>query len=59
MQNITSTDLHMQFKQETGEHFQWDSWNDKKYNSTSAYKVAYGNWIEEKYLELINKETHI
>ena len=61
MQRVTSTDLHLQFKMDSGEHFQWDSWDGddnnhtgSAYHATSAYKVKYAQWLEENYLNLLN-----
>lgn len=54
-----STDLHIQYKMETGESFQWDppkstyNHSGSGYHSTEGYCREYCKWIEEKYLELL------
>ena len=59
---MTSTDLHLQFKFETGKEFRYDLikknnnfWNHRGtgWNSEVGYTKDYALWLEEKLLEMI------
>jgi len=53
---MSNTDLHIQYKFETGEDFQFDSIHAKRegtgYHASNGYNREYSKWIEEKYLIL-------
>jgi hypothetical protein len=54
---MTSTDLHIKYKMETGEYFQWKTKSEPSdhsgtgYNSEKGYTRNYAKWLEEKFLE--------
>jgi len=53
---INTTDLHIQYKLETGKHFQFlAKGQSRSFHPTENYNREYAKWIEEKYLELLNK----
>jgi len=57
MQKITnSTDLHIQFKLDTGDshHFYTDI-NGSSFHSEDSYTWEYTQWLEEKHLEELKK----
>ena len=56
-QQINSTELHIQYFMETGDFFQWESsvYYSGKFTDERGYKYDYGKWLEEKYLDLLNK----
>ena len=53
-----STDLHVQYRMEEGKDFQWiyGSCYTGRYNSNIGYSREYAQWIEEKYLEILNNK---
>ena len=53
-----STDLHIKYKLETGEDFQWNS-DYSGYHSTEGYSREYCKWIEEQYVKLLNEKEQI
>ena len=57
MSKINSTDLHIQYKNETGQNFQYDPtrWDIRTYHSTEGYDRNYSKWVEEKLVEALNK----
>ena len=61
---ITTTDLHIQFKLETGEDFQYNprqaplDHSGTGYNSERGYTGNYAVWVEEQLLNK-NKDTEI
>lgn len=58
-QKNTPTDLHLQYKNETGEYFQYGNyWTIEEYNyhSNNGFSWDYVKWLEEKYLNLLNKQ---
>ncbi len=56
-QRVLSSDLHMRYKRETGEWYQYteNSMFSGHYNSTDGYSREYGEWLEEKLLEVLNQ----
>ena len=64
MKQKNSTDLHIQFTNETGLYFQWHPKNNPKnhsgtgYTSEAGYRREYAQWLEEKYLELLNNQIN-
>ena len=61
---INSTDLHIQYRMETGEFFQWSSGSrydhaGSGYHSTESYDRNYAKWLEEKLLEELQKKKDI
>lgn len=57
---INETDLHIKYKLDTGQNFQWIPKNNVPLNhsgttfhSTERYTGAYAKWLEEQYLELV------
>lgn len=53
---MNSTDLHIKFKLETGLYPHWkrkDS-EPQKYQKDFNYGTLYAEWLEKKYLELLN-----
>ena len=63
MSKINSTDLHVQYTLETGEHFQWErgrsdhNHSGSGYHATTGYDRNYAYWLEEKYLKSLERET--
>ena len=60
MKQKNSTDLHIHYRNETGQEFQWPygSHYTGNYHSTTGYSREYAQWIEEKYLELLNNQIN-
>jgi len=46
-----STDLHIQYKMETGEWHQWEERSTGEFHSQLWYSREYALWLEEKLLE--------
>jgi len=51
-----TTDLHLQYRMETGKWFQWDNskYNINAFHGDSGYTDEYTKWLEEKLLEKCN-----
>jgi len=66
MPKHTETNLHIQFKMETGDYFKYigniygsdDNHPGTGYHSTKGYRQIYTKWLEQKLLELLNKNTN-
>jgi len=54
-----STDLHIQYHMETGKWHEWEERYTGHFHSTENYSREYAKWLEEKYLEKIDKEEHL
>lgn len=52
MKSKNNTDLHIEFKLDTGNQHSWES----GFETTLKYKHGYAEWLEDKYLSLINKQ---
>lgn len=52
---MNSTDLHIQYHNETGEWHEWWSRATGQYHSMKNYSREYALWLEEKLLEEIEK----
>ena len=59
MKKTNTADLHLQYKMETGEWFQWDNskHNHHQLHGTGGYTREYAEWLEEKFLELLNEKV--
>jgi len=60
MQKPNSTDLHIRYKMETGEDFQWNpglrsDHGGSGYHSIEGYSRDYCKWVEDQFLELLEK----
>ena len=55
MKKINSTDLHIEYRMETGEWFQWDERSTGQFHSKEWYSREYALWLEEK---LLAKHKH-
>jgi hypothetical protein len=53
-----STDLHIQYKMETGEWHQWEERSTGQLHSQVWYSREYALWLEEKLLEKLQIEDH-
>ena len=51
---MNSTDLHIQYRMETGSWHEWHGRASDRFHSTENYSREYAKWIEERYLELVN-----
>ena len=64
MLKINQTDLHIKYTMETGDNFQFnpgfrDNHGGTSYHSTDSYSREYCKWVEEKYLEELQKKHDV
>ena len=57
--NKTSTDLHIEYKLDTGKEHQWPYGPQYtgKFRNTEGYSREYAKWLEEQLIELLNKNN--
>ena len=55
---INSTDLHIKYKMNTGQWYQWEGKNTNTFHSLESYSREYCKWIEEEHLQLLNETNN-
>ena len=61
MINTNTADLHLQYRMETGEWFQWDNskYNINAFHGEDGYTAEYTKWLEEKVLNIIRAKQDV
>jgi len=57
---VNSTDLHIQYRMSTGKYHLWEKESPyPPFYSTEGYSREYCKWVEEQYLNTVNKEKEL
>ena len=61
MINTNTADLHLEYRMETGEWFQWDNskYNINAFHGEDGYTAEYTKWLEEKVLNIIRAKQDV
>ena len=61
MTKTNTADLHLQYKMETGEWFQWDNskYNINAFHGEDGYTAEYTKWLEEKVLNIMRAKQDV